>query len=124
MNWYKQSLRQEKEDIIFETENSANMRFFSDKWLQSNDGDLLPLPNLLGVKEYVYISFIWIPEEGRRKGNASKIIRDFVNSANKSIYTILLNSDMTNGMVLKNLFLSLGFKIIEEGTNYIEMFKL
>jgi len=120
MNWYKKALR--KDNIIFETEHSQNMKKYNE-FLQSNDGDLLPLPESLGVKDYVYISYIYIPKEDRQQGRARQIITDFVNQTNSPIFVNLVDSQETMGSVLKNLFLSLGFIIFEEGTSYIEMFK-
>lgn len=120
MNWYKLA---RKESVVFETENSYNMRIFDGKHLQSNDGDVLPKPELLGLKEYVYISFIWIPEKDRRMGEATRLITDFVNKIGKPIFVELIDSVETHGTVLKELFLSLGFSVYERGHTYIEMIK-
>jgi len=120
VNWYKLAKR---ESVVFETENSSGMRVFDSKHLQSNDGDVLPKPELFGLREYVYLSFVWIPEKDRRKGEATKLITDFVNKTSKPIFVELVDSGETRGMVLKELFLSLGFSVYDKGDTYIEMIK-
>ena len=120
MNWYKKARR---ESVVFETENSSDMRIFDRKHLQSNDGDVLPKPELLGLREYIYLSFVWVPEKDRRKGEATRLITDFVNKTVKPIFVELIDSGETQGMMLKELFLSLGFSVYDQGDTYVEMIK-
>lgn len=103
------------DNYCFETEDSDEMEM-DKSCLLSNDGDLLPFPQELGVTRYLYIAFIWLPLSARRKGLATQLIEAYCDSHPKdSVYIELCKSDNKrnplNGLVLESKLTEIGFKV-------------
>lgn len=104
---------------LFETEDSKEMSK-EGEFLRSKHGDILPLPKRLGVKDYIYVAFIWIPPRQRRKGLAKKYFRDLLKNK-RAVVIRLVDGLETNGTVLEPFLKSMGFVRSETSQYEIEM---
>ena len=112
------------DEAYIEVEHSDDMEEDEDEGcLISEDDDELPLPSDLGVKDYLYISFIYVPEDERGKGVAKKLIESALRKSRGPVYTELVDSDVTNGTVLKKYLSRFGFKVVSRSRGKICMLK-
>ena len=86
-------------------------------------GDSVPPPFELGCTAYWYIDWIYIPEEQRRKGLATKLITEFCKRKRRPIMVYLLGGKEHHGTALVPLFKNLGFKTINTSRLVIDMYR-
>jgi hypothetical protein len=86
-------------------------------------GDSVPSPSEFGCKSYWYIEWVFVPEEERRKGEATRLITEFCNRKKLPILVYLLGGKDHHGTSLEPLFKKLGFKPIARSRIAIDMFR-
>lgn len=60
----------------YEFSKDMEPEYYRDKIISliADSGDELPVPTFFGVKEYVYLSYVHVPESEKRKGISRKLI--------------------------------------------------
>lgn len=74
----------------------------------------IPLPRKLGVRKYIYLSYVRVEKGYRREGWASKLLNRFFAAHDKEhIYIMLVDEHyISNGTVLRDFMKNHGFRIV------------